>query len=148
MVIALAKRAYFANVIVSARSRQTGLFSEVQGFLQSVPMMVEGEYSVVRCDAFTNYFAGKIDHVHSELNAGLTIQNLEMQERRPCPVLWDRFQFIQSEDVGRILQSMRPTTCSLNRCPSWLLKSASAGLGDWLQSIVSASVTSAVMPGI
>lgn len=34
------------------------------------------------------------------------------------PVLWDGFWLIAPEDVGRIVVSVRPTTCPLAPCPS------------------------------
>lgn len=57
----LAKKSFFAIVIVSMGSRPAGLFSVVQDLLQSGHMGVEGEHSVTLCDAFANYFTGKID---------------------------------------------------------------------------------------
>lgn len=59
-----------------------GPFPNSTGALQSGPLEVEEEHSVARCDLFANYFAGKIDHICSELNDGLIAQSLDVLECR------------------------------------------------------------------
>lgn len=55
-------------------------------------MVVKGEHSIAHCDMFPSNFAGKIDLIHSELDAGLNIQDLEVLGYLPYPVLWAGFQ--------------------------------------------------------
>lgn len=39
---------------------------------------------------------------------------------------------------------MRPTSCILGFCPSWLLKAATADLTEWLQPWINSSLSSAI----
>lgn len=107
-------------------------------------MEVEGEHSVACFDLFANYFAGKIDHIHSELDA----RSLDVQEHPSSPILWDCFKIMQPQDVGTILGGLRLTTCQLDPCPSWLITGAKAGLGDWLVPIINCSLTSGLIPKV
>lgn len=63
-----------ASITALERSRPAGLFSVVQGLLQSRPMGVEGEHIVAHCGVFANYYTGKVNRIHSELGAGLNVQ--------------------------------------------------------------------------
>nr|XP_060618433.1 uncharacterized protein LOC132767443 [Anolis sagrei ordinatus] len=63
-----------------------------------------------------------------------------------CPVLMDSFQLVKPEDVDKILGGMRPTTCILDPCPSWLLKEARGGLAEWVKVVVNASLREGKIP--
>lgn len=146
------------SVIASGRSRPANFFLRFffssdgrgggWGLLQSGPMVVEGVHSVAHCDSFANYFTGIIDCIRSDLDGKLNVQNLDVLACPSCPVLRDCFRLVQSKDADRILQHVRPMSCLLNPCLSWLIKSARVGSGGWLMPIVNSSLTSGVIPAV
>ena len=44
-----------------------------------------------------------------------------------CPVLMDKLQFLQPDDVDRILGLVKATICLLDLCLSWFVKAAREG---------------------
>uniref|UniRef100_A0A803SVN4 Reverse transcriptase domain-containing protein n=1 Tax=Anolis carolinensis TaxID=28377 RepID=A0A803SVN4_ANOCA len=60
--------------------------------------------------------------------------------------IFDRFTPLDKEDVARILAVAKPTTCSLDPCPSWLVKSCLEGLLDPLSNIINGSLEQGVFP--
>lgn len=77
---------------------------------------------------FANSFAGKINCIHSALDTGLIIQGLAVHDCPSCPVLWDRFQIMQPENVDRFLGGLRPNA-SLTLVHLGLLKLRAARAG-------------------
>lgn len=71
------------------------------------------------CDKFANNFAGKINHIHAELDSGLVIKTLEVQNGTSGPILWDPFLHVSPGDVDRIHEDLRPIMFRLyKRCAS------------------------------
>uniref|UniRef100_A0A803TBL9 Reverse transcriptase domain-containing protein n=1 Tax=Anolis carolinensis TaxID=28377 RepID=A0A803TBL9_ANOCA len=58
----------------------------------------------------------------------------------------DSFQPVRPDDVDKILGVMRPTTCALDPCPTWLIKLARGGLVDWFLRIINASLEQGLFP--
>lgn len=65
----------------------------------------ETEASVTYCDQFLEHFVGKIARIHHALEVGLVRPN-DAPTVSAYPVIWDSFQLVQLEDVGRILRSV------------------------------------------
>lgn len=86
------------------------------------PPGIDGVSLTADYNAFVGDFAGKIDHIHLELDCGLFAQTWEGQGHLSGPVLWDMFWFVQFKDIQRILDKVRPISCMLDFCPSWLIK--------------------------
>lgn len=59
------------------------------------------------------YSANTLDHIRSDLDSWLLLQSHDVQEHPIYPILKDNFQFIQREEVDRILRRVRPTTLAL-----------------------------------
>lgn len=75
MVMTVAKTAYFATAIASARSWPAGLFwlAMATGLLQLNPIGTEEINFVAWCDEFATYFTGKINGICLEFDSGLII---------------------------------------------------------------------------
>ncbi|KAF7245591.1 Eukaryotic translation initiation factor 3 subunit M, partial [Varanus komodoensis] len=58
----------------------------------------------------------------------------------------DEFQLLRPDDVDKVLGQVRPTTCLLDPCPSWLLKKAKDGIGTWILEVVNASLRDGWVP--
>uniref|UniRef100_A0A803SYC6 Reverse transcriptase domain-containing protein n=1 Tax=Anolis carolinensis TaxID=28377 RepID=A0A803SYC6_ANOCA len=58
----------------------------------------------------------------------------------------DRFIPLDTEALDRLIAAARPTTCSLDPCPSWLVKSCLEGLRDPLLKIINSSLEQGVFP--
>lgn len=109
------------------RHVQQHLYHIVQGFLQSGPPGVKGECFVACCDHFISYLLALAKAIVFSWSS----------------VLWDSFQIMQHEDMGRIGGGgqWRPTTCALDLCPSGLIKDPRPRLVDWLMQIINCSLS-------
>lgn len=70
---------------------------------------------------------------------GLWIVNIVVWGIPPGPVLWGKFSLILSEDMGRMVGGVKPTTSMLKPCLCWLIKEARGwvgGLHKWLCMII------------
>uniref|UniRef100_A0A803TEE6 Reverse transcriptase domain-containing protein n=1 Tax=Anolis carolinensis TaxID=28377 RepID=A0A803TEE6_ANOCA len=74
-----------------------------------------------------------------------TVSELETPWLLAGPIL-DRFTPLDAEAVDRIMTAARPTTCSLDPCPSWLVKSCLDGLREPLLNIINSSLEQLVFP--
>lgn len=100
LAIAVAKKSHFSTLTSSVQVCSVVLFHLVERILQSGPLGVEGEHPVAHCDLFAN----KTDCIPMELDAGLQLQSLDLQDSVTCClVLWDCFQFMQPKDLDRML---------------------------------------------
>lgn len=78
---------------------------------------------------FANYFTGKIDYIHLDVESRLFMQNLYVEDHSTFPVLWDIFQFIWPEDMdGGVFGNVRLMSCTFNAFPSWPIKASRASL--------------------
>lgn len=80
------------------------------------------------CDRLAIYFADKIA---SDLDSGIEMQNLDVQECLACPLLWDSFKFVQPKDIG----PWRGEASYGHACLSLMVKAA-RGLIEQLSSIL------------
>ncbi|KAF7246011.1 Macrophage mannose receptor 1 [Varanus komodoensis] len=62
------------------------------------------------------------------------------------PKLMDEFQLLRPDDVDKVLGQVRPTTCLLDPCPSWLINNAKHGIGTWILEVVNASLREGPVP--
>lgn len=111
-----------ATVIVSVQLRPVVVFSGSAWAFMICPSELEGEHSIAHCDLFANYLASKINCIHSQLDAGIQRESLDICEYLSCPILWDCFWVMQLEALDRIFGEVQATTFVLNSCPSRLIK--------------------------
>ncbi|KAF7247075.1 putative RNA-directed DNA polymerase from transposon BS [Varanus komodoensis] len=62
------------------------------------------------------------------------------------PKLMDEFQLLRPDDVDKALGRVRPTTCLLDPCPSWLIDNAKHRIGTWILEVVNASLRESQVP--
>lgn len=84
--------------------------------------------------------ADKINQICVDLDSQFQTQSLYTLNTPAGPILYKEFQFIAPEDVAKIVGSVWPSTCSLDPCPSWLIKLAREELKDWLWPIGNSSL--------
>uniref|UniRef100_A0A803SUT5 Reverse transcriptase domain-containing protein n=1 Tax=Anolis carolinensis TaxID=28377 RepID=A0A803SUT5_ANOCA len=142
----VARKVFTTARIASATNRSSELF-RVVGELHH-PSQGGGapDSLATRCSEFAHHFADKVAQIRSDLDASLEALPGEVTEASVCSILWDSFQFVQPDDVDKILGAVRATTCVLDPCPSWLLKQASGGLVDWFVAIINASLGQGKFP--
>ncbi|KAF7242038.1 putative RNA-directed DNA polymerase from transposon BS [Varanus komodoensis] len=61
-------------------------------------------------------------------------------------ILLDEFQLMRPDDVDKVLGQVRPTTCLLDTCPSWLLTKAKHWIGAWILEVINASLRDGRVP--
>uniref|UniRef100_A0A8D2JHL2 Reverse transcriptase domain-containing protein n=1 Tax=Varanus komodoensis TaxID=61221 RepID=A0A8D2JHL2_VARKO len=58
----------------------------------------------------------------------------------------DEFQLLRPDDGDKVLGRVRPTTCLLDPCPSWLINNAKHGIGTWILEVSNASLREGWVP--
>uniref|UniRef100_A0A803SMB9 Reverse transcriptase domain-containing protein n=1 Tax=Anolis carolinensis TaxID=28377 RepID=A0A803SMB9_ANOCA len=140
-----AKRVYYASLIESASSRPAKLFKIIRS-LTTVPTNPKSDDQTPSAEAFQSYFADKISLLRRDLPATTdTMRELETPWPLAGPTL-DQFIPLDAEGLDRLIAAARPTTCSLDPCPSWLVKSCLEGLRDPLLKIINSSLEQGVFP--
>ncbi|KAF7242125.1 Transcription factor COE3 [Varanus komodoensis] len=99
------------------------------------------------CDDFAKHFWEKIAQIRHELDSTSESDSAGEVPMLPSgPQLMDEFQLLRPDDVDKMLGQVRPTTCLLDPCPSWLLKKAKDGIGTWILEVVNASLREGRVP--
>ncbi|KAF7245607.1 Harmonin [Varanus komodoensis] len=93
------------------------------------------------------HFREKIAQIRHELD---TTIDSEVSKETPTlpsgPDLLDEFQLLRPDDVDKVLGRVRPTTCLLDPCPSWLINDSKHGIGTWILEVVNASLREGRVP--
>ena len=111
----MAKRQFFSTSFASSQCRPAELFWVVRGLLHSGPGREMVEPSVARCDKFARHFEDKVAQIRHELDTTLNAAPVVEAFRAPSgPVLLDEFQLLRPEDVDKVLDHVRSTTCMLD----------------------------------
>ncbi|XP_061469795.1 uncharacterized protein LOC133379152 [Rhineura floridana] len=144
VAIKVGKKAFFAASIASAECCPRRLFQVVPSLVGPVAQEPL-EQSKASCDLLAKHFADKIEHLRSSIPCA--VDTVDEPELASCmPVNWDRFRLLPSEEVDKVLSSVKPTTCLTDPCPSWLLVSCREKLGEGIKAVVNASLKEGVMP--
>ncbi|KAF7246310.1 Tyrosine-protein kinase Yes, partial [Varanus komodoensis] len=127
--------------------RPAELLRVVQGLIHPGPKKDLVPPSKACCDDFARHFREKIAQICHELDSTVEPDSTEEMPMTPSsPQLMDEFQLLQPDDVDKVLGQVRPTTCLLDPCPSWLLKKAKDGIGTWILEVVNASLRDGRVP--
>ncbi|KAF7246325.1 Phospholipase ABHD3, partial [Varanus komodoensis] len=136
VAVRAAKKRYFSASIASSQCRLAELFRVVQGLVR--PGLKEELIppSKARCDDFAGHFREKIAQIRHELDSTIDSEVLRETPMLPSgPELLDEFQLLRPDDVDKVLGQVRPTTCLLDPCPSWLIKDSKHGIGTWILEV-------------
>ncbi|KAF7238948.1 N-terminal EF-hand calcium-binding protein 3 [Varanus komodoensis] len=99
------------------------------------------------CDDFARHFREKIAQIRHELDS---TNESEVSGETPMlpsgPKLLEEFQLLRPDDVGKVLGRVRPTTCLLDPCPSWLINNSKHRIGTWILEVVNASLREGRVP--
>ncbi|XP_077179731.1 uncharacterized protein LOC143830542 [Paroedura picta] len=146
MAVKSVKHNFYSATIASADSRPAQLFKVVR----SLTALIEGQQNSsqldISCEAFASHFADKISTLRHDLPPTLDTKS---ELEAPWPSLektMSNFRRLTLTEVDRILATTRPTTCPLDPCPSWLLKTASIKIMGPLQEIINLSLTTGEFP--
>ncbi|KAF7236187.1 putative RNA-directed DNA polymerase from transposon BS [Varanus komodoensis] len=119
----------------------------VQGLVRPGPKEDLIPPSKARCDNFAKNFREKIAQIRHELDSTIESEVLRETPMLPSgPELLDEFQLLRPDDVDKVLGRVRPTTCLLDPCPSWLIKDSKHGIGTWILEVVNASLREGQVP--
>ncbi|CAJ0944424.1 unnamed protein product [Ranitomeya imitator] len=127
----LSKQTYFNTLITSLPNNPKRLFDTFQSLLNP---RVQAPTTDLRADDLANYFKEKIDHIRQEIIS----QSLHTIHCPPSPTASSSlsdFEPITEEEVIRLLESSRPTTCTSDPIPSHLLQSLSPAVTSHLTKI-------------
>ncbi|KAF7243102.1 RNA-directed DNA polymerase from mobile element jockey [Varanus komodoensis] len=123
------------------RCHPAELFRVVQGLVQPGPKKEPVPPSITRCDDFAQHFKEKVTQIRHEQDSTSDSDSLGEVPMLPSGhVLLHEFQLLWPDDVDKVLGQVRPTTCLLDPCPSWLLNKAKHGIGDWILEVINASL--------
>ncbi|KAF7252893.1 putative RNA-directed DNA polymerase from transposon BS [Varanus komodoensis] len=147
VAVRAAKKRFFSASIASSQCRPAELFRVVQGLVRPGPKEDLIPPSKTRCDDFVRHFREKIAQIRHELD---TTIDSEVSKETPMlpsgPDLLDEFQLLRPDDVDKVLGRVRPTTCLLDPCPSWLINDSKHGIGTWILEVVNASLREGRVP--
>ncbi|KAF7242353.1 putative RNA-directed DNA polymerase from transposon BS [Varanus komodoensis] len=147
VAVRMAKKKFFSVSIASSQCHPAELFRVVQGLIHPGPKKDLVPPSKARCDAFAKHFREKIAQLRHELDSAIESDSTEETPSTPLsPQLMDEFQLLRPDDVDKVLGQVRPTTCLLDPCPSWLLKKAKDGTGTWILEVINASLRDGRVP--
>ncbi|KAF7244472.1 VWFA and cache domain-containing protein 1 [Varanus komodoensis] len=142
-----AKKKFFSASIASSQCHPAELFQVVQGLVRLGPKEDPMPPSKARCDDFARHFREKIAQIRHELDS---TNESEVSEESPMPPsgpkLLEEFQLLRPNDVDKVLGRVRPTTCLLDPCPSWLINNSKHGSGTWILEVVNASLREGRVP--
>ncbi|KAF7244380.1 putative RNA-directed DNA polymerase from transposon BS [Varanus komodoensis] len=147
VAVRVAKKRFFSASIASSKCRPAELFRVVQGLVHPGPKKDLVPPSKARCDDFAMHFREKIAQIRHELD---TTSESEVSGETPMllsgPELLDAFQLLQPDDADKVLGRVRPTTCLLDPCPSWLINNSKHGIGIWILEVINASLREGRVP--
>lgn len=109
---------------MAAESSVTQIFRVVRNLLHHDNL---GETFQSLYDQYAMYFANKMNRIRIDLDSGLTVKSLDTPSTSSSCVLWDVFRLTVPEDVAKIVDSVRHTTCLPESCPLWLIWVAQEG---------------------
>uniref|UniRef100_A0A670HMU9 Reverse transcriptase domain-containing protein n=1 Tax=Podarcis muralis TaxID=64176 RepID=A0A670HMU9_PODMU len=147
VAIATAKKTFFAASIASAENSSRRLFQVVHNLAEPPATSGPSTGHMISCNDYAKFFADKIAQIWEEVDSTVGAEpGRESARVLSSQVVWDQFQPVTSEDVDRLLGRVKPTTCLLDPCPSWLIKASREGLGDGLRGVVNASLREGAFP--
>ncbi|KAF7243480.1 putative RNA-directed DNA polymerase from transposon BS, partial [Varanus komodoensis] len=147
VTVRAAKKKFFSASIASSQCRPVELFRVVQGLVHPGPKKDLVSPSTACCDDFAKHFKEKIAQIRHELDSTSDSEPSGEVPMLPSgPKLMDEFQLLRPDDVDKVLGHVRPITCLLDPCPSWLLNKAKHGIGAWILEVVNASLREGQVP--
>ncbi|KAF7250622.1 hypothetical protein EYD10_03728 [Varanus komodoensis] len=147
VAVRAAKKRFFSASIASSQCRPAELFRVVQSLVRPGPKEDLIPPSKAHCDDFARHFREKIAQIRHELDSTIESEVLRETPMLPSgPELLDEFQLLRPDDVDKVLGRVRPTTCLLDPCPSWLIKDSKHGIGTWILEVVNASLREGRVP--
>ncbi|KAF7236044.1 putative RNA-directed DNA polymerase from transposon BS [Varanus komodoensis] len=147
VAVRAAKKKFFSVSIASSKCRLAELFRVVQGLVRPGPKKDLVSPSKACCDDFAKHFREKIAQIRHELDSTSDSEaSGEIPMSPSGPKLMDEFQLLRPDDVDKVLGRLRPTTCLLDSCPSWLINNAKHGIGIWILEVVNTSLREGRVP--
>ncbi|KAF7254503.1 Beta-tectorin [Varanus komodoensis] len=135
------------GVLMAELTVNTELFRVVHGLVNPGQKEDLVTPSKARCDDFARHFREKIAQIRHELDSTIDSEVFGETPMLPSgPELLDEFQLLRPDDVDKVLGQVRPTTCLLDPCPSWLIKNSKHGTGIWILEVVNASLREGRVP--
>ncbi|XP_061469317.1 uncharacterized protein LOC133378496 isoform X1 [Rhineura floridana] len=143
-----AQRAFFSAAILSADNRPKELFRVVKSLLNQDQHKPNLDHSASRCQELATYFSTKIAQIRSNLDSNNIISDIMTPTIViDCSPTLDSFQLVHPADIDNLLEGMRPTTCPLDPCPSWIIEQSRMGLANQICEVINASLQQGHLPG-
>ena len=88
--------------------------------------------------------ADKVCQICLDSDSDISAFPVDVTSTTVCLFSQDSFQLVDLKNVDRVLGMVQATTCSLNPCPSWLIKSVKVNL--WLREERNSSLKEVYVP--
>ena len=146
MAIRIAKIDFYATEIASASSRPAQLFKTIRSLTSLSSGKSQTNKLDISCEAFASFFAEKILRLRQDFSAEFGADSEVEAPRLSCGLVFDHFKLFSLADVDKALKAVRPTTCPLDPCPSWLVKAGDGKVLGPLRDIVNMSLSTGIFP--
>ncbi|KAF7254508.1 Cadherin EGF LAG seven-pass G-type receptor 2 [Varanus komodoensis] len=141
------KKKFFSTSIASSKCHPAKLFWVVQGLVHPGPRKDPVPPSITHCGNFAQHFKEKIAQIRHKLDSTSDSDSLGEVPMLPSGhILLDEFQLLWPDDVDKVLEQVRSTTCLLDPCLSWLLTEAKHRIGAWILEVISVSLRDGRVP--
>ncbi len=98
--------------------------------------------SQISCEQFKDFFLNKTDSIRSSIPHSTPIPKLASVN----PPVFNNFAPVSLPQLGRIITSMKPTSCELDVIPTKLLKQSFDAVGPSILAIVNSSLATGAVP--
>ncbi|KAM6449776.1 uncharacterized protein PHA67_017114 [Liasis olivaceus] len=115
VAIKAAKRQCFSALIMPTECHLAALFGITRSLLGKGDLVIHLQGCV---EEFSEHLQDKIARICSKLDSERGVGSGEIPGDRSYPVIWEQFDPVVPEEVDRILQTVKSTTCHLDPCPS------------------------------
>jgi hypothetical protein len=141
-----AKVQYFNKKIESIQN-QKDLFKLITSISGSSPTcsLPKSDDSTTLANKFADYFVTKIDNIRSSIAS----QRSQPDQGHSAPEVQHvltSYTPVSDSDTLKLLNNMKPKSCSMDPIPTWLVKDCKQNLVPILTSIINISLSSGVFP--
>ena len=139
-----ARSQFYSNIINNTPGNSKQLFSTVNQFLKPQPP-THTDFTEEQYNNFITFFSNKVDNIRSQLSSITT------PPVPPAPPLvitqpLNCLSTTTQQEVEKIINKMKPTTCALDPFPTALIKLNICAISPLITKVINLSLQSALVP--